>query len=53
MKKNKAGDIKFAKHMLRSLEFIIQNPVFESAAEVRALKRIRTRLKKAIKNGTL
>ncbi len=47
-KRDRDEDQAWAKRFLESLEFVIANPIMETAAEVRALKRIRTRLKKAI-----
>jgi hypothetical protein len=50
---SKRDEIAYAKRLLRSLDFIIKNPVLESDQEVRALKRIRNRLKRALKKITL
>jgi hypothetical protein len=49
------SDLALDKNLLRSLDFIIRNPVLETPEDVRALKRIRNRLKKAkaIKKMTL
>lgn len=47
--KTKKDDLAWAKNLLRGLEFIIANPVLEKPEDVRALKRIRSRLKKAIR----
>jgi len=42
-------EIKHAKTLLESIEAIIKNPVLEKPKDVRKLKEIRTRLKRAIR----
>ena len=46
--KKEDKDLGWAKRLLHDLEWVIANPALETKAEVRAYKRIRTRLKKAI-----
>ncbi len=42
-------EINHAKRLLKSLEFIIKNPVLEKPKDVRTYKKIRARLKWAIR----
>lgn len=47
--KRKDPELALARNLLRSLEFVIRDPVLEDDRTVVALKKIRARLKRAIK----